>query len=227
MLSKRECRARGEPLKSVLGHRSLIADVSTARSRSAETQAAPSAPGVPEPEATAAQSTHSAREAPPGGGCIRSGRAGAARRGRALSRLHGACGLLGPGGRPAPLPTGPAKPSRGGAGTCAGAGLKALGPDRSVVPANFRPGLLALRDSPLPGRDPAPGMALRRRRQAVLWFFNLRTAGPSLFAPRWGWVRWLLPAPTKRAGPADLGSAIPAGRRGLRAARAARGGGAW
>lgn len=96
---------------------------------------------------------------------------GAARRGQSLSRLHGACRLLSPGGWPAPLPTGPAEPSRGGAGTCAGAGLKALGPDRSVVPANFRQGLLALWDSPLPGRDPAPGTALRRRRQAVLWFF--------------------------------------------------------
>lgn len=124
----------------------------------------------------------------------RDGREARWRRGAEPLRAHGGRGRRDVWEPHAGLPTYPAdpEPRRGGAGTSAGAGPKAMGPDRSVAPAQLLPGCWHLLGLAAGGpEDPALGTGLRCRSWGVLWVvvvvvFTCGFQGLSFPPLRWG-----------------------------------------
>lgn len=126
-------------------------------------------------------------------GCV--GREARERRGAELLGAHGEFGRRDVWEPHARFPTcsEDPEPRRGGAGTSAGAGPKAMGPDRSVALALLLPGSVHF-SGPASGgpEDPALGTGLRRCGWRVLWVvvvvvvFTCGLQGLSFPPLRWG-----------------------------------------
>lgn len=223
------------------GRRSLIIDVQSARQHNQEHRsahpAAPRAPAAGNPEesegspgtALASGTQRWTRPLAAGGPICVGKEAREATRGGTLRADGEARGRRDPPGRHARLLTDPSEPepSRGGAGggACAGAGVKAVGPDRSVAPGELPPARQLAGTGFSPVRTTRRGRC-RAPRGDVLWAVFLRTQHlPSLSFPhlqrRWAdrspsGARWPFP-PAQGAGLAD------AAGEGFRAPGAAQG----
>lgn len=202
------------------GRRSLIIDVQSARQHNQEHRsahpAAPRAPAAGNPEesegspgtALASGTQRWTRPLAAGGPICVGKEAREATRGGTLRADGEARGRRDPPGRHARLLTDPSEPepSRGGAGggACAGAGVKAVGPDRSVAPGELPPARLLAGTGFSPVRTPRRGRCWAPRGDRPVGCFPADSA-PSL--P-------FLPAPAAAlGGPEPLRGqvAIPAG----------------